>query len=61
MSRTSLHRFHFREGDYLVATEPVDGWIHSREIPGFKVRAEWLNPAPLPDAAPCLAAMTASA
>ncbi len=56
-----LHRFHFREGDYLVAIEPVDGWVHSRQIPGFKVRAEWLNPASLPDVSTCLAAMTAGA
>jgi Uma2 family endonuclease len=51
------HRFHFRNGDYLEAEDPVDGWIHSRVIPGFKVRVEWLDPAHLPAPADCLAAI----
>jgi Uma2 family endonuclease len=51
------HRFHFREDDYLVACEPVDGWVASRVIPGFRVKAEWLNPAALPAVADCLAEM----
>lgn len=52
-------RIHFREGDCLVDTEPVDGWIHRREISGFKMRIEWLDPADLPQASACLAAITA--
>ena len=51
------HRFHFRNGDYLEAEDPVDGWVHSRVIPGFKVRVEWLDPANLPAPADCLAAI----
>lgn len=51
------HRFHFREGEHLVAAEPVDGWIHSREIPEFSVRTEWLNPLRPPGRGRLLAAM----
>ena len=44
-----------------MTPEPVDGWILSREIPGFKVRIDWLDPARLPDVSACLAAMTQGA
>jgi Uma2 family endonuclease len=54
---TLAHRFRFRNGDYLEAEEPVDGWVHSRVIPGFKVRAEWLDPEHLPAPEDCLEAM----
>jgi len=49
--------FHFRNGDYLEAAEPVDGWVHSREIPGFKVHVDWLNPEKFPAPADCLASI----
>lgn len=56
---TLAHRFHFRSGDYLEAAEPSDGWVSSRVIPEFKVRAEWLDPSKLPAVADCLAAIAA--
>lgn len=54
---TLEHRFHFRNDEYLEAAEPVDGWVASRVIPGFRVHLDWLNPAALPAPADCLAEM----
>ncbi len=50
------HQFLFREDDYLVASDPTDGWITSRTIPGFRVRPQWLTD--LPPAADCLREIT---
>lgn len=51
---TLAHRFYRREGELLVEYAQGAEWIDSREIPGLRVRRDWLNPTALPDPLACL-------
>jgi Uma2 family endonuclease len=57
--QTLAHRFYAREGDFLVEFAKDEEVIRSREIAGFYVRRQWLEPASLPKVAGCLAEILA--
>jgi Uma2 family endonuclease len=58
--QTLAHRFYAREGDFLVEFARGEDVIRSREITGFYVRRQWLDPASLPKVSECLAEIVAS-
>jgi Uma2 family endonuclease len=57
---TLAHRFYRREGEFLVEFDHGEPVIHAHTLAGFWMSRDWLNPASLPDVAPCLAAILQS-
>jgi Uma2 family endonuclease len=49
------HRFYRREGELLVEFASGTDLIQAQTVPGFWLKRAWLNPAQLPEVAPCLA------
>ena len=57
---TLAHRFYAREDDLFVEFAQCEEMIRSREIAGFYVRRQWLDPAALPKVSDCLGEIMAN-